>query len=133
MGPVLTHFISSRQNTDSCFARLPGELLTRRAIIEGPLFVLAEAERRECAVREVYVSRRPDPDLIRHLQRVVRDGIPITETSVAELDSIAGSTRHDGVVATVAGGHHCRYGTEKRLWLIFRLALTRSARSPERL
>lgn len=132
-GPVLTHFRSGRQNTDVYSARLPGELLTRRAIIEGPLFVLAEAERRECAIREVYVSRRTDPDLIRHLQRVVRDGIPITETSVAELNSIAGSTRHGGVVATVSGGHRRRSVTEEQLWSVFRLALARSARSPERL
>lgn len=69
----------------------------------GPLLVLAEAEQPDCAISTVYVSRFTDPQLIGRLEHILQGSVPITETSAAELTTLAAGRRHDGVVAILHG------------------------------
>lgn len=71
--------------------------------MEGPALVPAEAQQRRCAVSEVPISRRTAPDLVGTLGSVLPRGIPVVETSVADLDAVAGTRAHGGVVALLNG------------------------------
>lgn len=102
---------------------------TPQTTLESPALVLAEAERRDCAIARVYVSRRTDPDLIWQLETVLAQGIPIIETSAAELSLIASCRPHAGMVAVVGGRPRCRRSrTERGLWSLLRFGLDASIR-----
>lgn len=102
----------------------------RRATLEGPTLVLAEAEQHNCTISTVYVSRHTDPQLICRLQKALGKSAPIVEVSVTELRSMAAGRPHGGVVAIMVG-RRPRRRTERGLWSILRLAVPDAARSPE--
>ena len=95
--------------------------------------MLAEAERRDCVISRVFISRHTDPELVRLLDTTLRQGIPVIETSAAELTLLASCRQHDGVVAVVGDGpRHQSSLTERALWFLTRLAIHESIRSPRR-
>lgn len=105
---------------------------TQRATLEGPTLVLAEAERRECTIARVYISRHTAPELVRRLENTLRKGIPVVETSAAELTLLAGCRPHSGVVALLGRPVQRRSLTERTLWYFLRLALHESVQTPSR-
>lgn len=118
---VFTAYICSR----------PAEPRTPNITLEGPALVLAEAERSDCAIARVYISRLTEADLIWRLETVLAQRIPIIETSAAELSLIASSRPHGGVVAVMGGRPRRRRSrTERGLWSLLRFGLDGSVRSP---
>lgn len=119
--------------TANFYTRPSTERTTNRTTLEGPAVVLAEAERRDCVISRVYVSRRTDPELIRQLGTTLRQGIPVIETSVAELNLIASCRSHGGVVASLGSRPRRRQSlTERALWFLMRLAIHQSIQPPIR-
>lgn len=110
--------------------RPTNEPTTLPTTLEGPTLVLAEAERRTCVISRVYISRHTDPDLVRKLDSTLRQGIPVIETSAAELTLIASCRSHGGVVAVLGGKPRQHSLLERALWFLLRCAIHESIHSP---
>jgi len=109
------------------------EAVIHRTTLEGSAVVLAEAERGDCVISRVYISRHTAPDLIRQLETTLRQGIPVIETSVAELNLLASCRPHGGVVAVLGGRLRQQSSlTERGLWFLTRLAIYESTRPPSK-
>jgi tRNA G18 (ribose-2'-O)-methylase SpoU len=120
---VFTAYFATRPTTE------PTKLLTT---LEGPAIVLTEAERRKSVISRIYISRHTDPEVIRQLETARTKGIPVIETSVAELTLMASCRPHGGVVAMLGGRPKERSLIERALWFLTRLAIHESVQSPAR-